>query len=126
MRQVVLRTLASEDSVEIKAHYCDTFSSRLRGLTFHSPLSPFEGILLVQGRESRLDSAIHMLGVSFDLAVVWINARWEVVDVQLARAWRPAYFPKALAKYILELDARHLDLFSLGDRFEIIDAHESS
>lgn len=126
MRQVVLRNSTSENSLKIKAHYCDTFSSRLRGLTFHSALPPCEGILLVQGRESRLDSSIHMLGVFFDLAVFWINARWEVVDIQLARSWRPAYFPKSPAKYILELDAAHLNLFSIGDQVEIMGEHEVS
>ena len=119
MRQVVIRNLRVVDAANFKAHYCDSFLSRLRGLTFRAPLPPHEGILLVQKRESRLDTSIHMLGVFFDLAVIWINARQEVVDVQLARSWRLAYFPKAAAQYILELDARYLNDFKIGDRIEI-------
>lgn len=124
MRTVVVCNLSANDAVNFKAHYCDSFSSRLRGLTFHAPLSPHEGILLVQGQESRLDTSIHMLGVFFDLAVVWINARYEVVDVKLARSWRLAYFPAAPAQYILELDAQYLHAFKVGDRVSIINEHE--
>ena len=126
MRQVVIRNLSVVDAVNFKAHYCDSFSSRLRGLTFRASLPPYEGILLVQERESRLDTSIHMLAVFFDLAVIWINARQEVVDVQLARSWRPAYFPKAPAQYILELDARYLNVFRIGDRVEISNELELS
>lgn len=126
MRKVVVRNLSVSDAVNFKAHYCDSFSSRLRGLTFHPPLTPYEGILLVQGRESRLDTSIHMLGVFFDLAVVWINAQYEVVDVKLARSWRLAYFPAAPAQYILELDAQYLHAFKVGDRVSMIDEPELS
>jgi len=126
MRKVVLRNLSIANAANFEAHYCDSFSSRLRGLTFHAPLLPYEGILLVQNRESRLDTSIHMLGVFFDLAVFWINANYEVVDLKLARSWRLAYFPAAPAQYILEIDARYLDAFKIGDRVGIFDEHEMS
>ena len=126
MRQVAIRNISVADAVNFKAHYCDSFGSRLRGLTFRRSLPSQEGILLVQGRESRLDSSIHMLGVFMDLAVVWINTQQEVVDVQLARSWRPAYFPNAPAQYILELDAKYLDAFRIGDQVEITNAVEIS
>lgn len=126
MRKVVIRNLSVNDAAKFTAHYCDSFSSRLRGLTFHAPLLPYEGILLVQGRESRFDSSIHMLGVFFDLAVFWINANYEIVDAKLARSWRLAYFPAAPAKYILELDLQYLDSFKVGDRVEILDKSKIS
>jgi hypothetical protein len=34
--------------------------------------------------------------------VVWINSDMQVVDKVLARSWRPAYFSKQPAKYVLE------------------------
>jgi len=106
----------------VLARYCATFFCRLRGLTFHRPLRTNEGLLLVQKRDARIDSAIHMLGVSFDLAVIWINKRFEVVDVRLARRWRLAYFPQAPARYILELHANRLADFNPGDqvKFEYV------
>jgi uncharacterized membrane protein (UPF0127 family) len=80
---------------------------------------PEGGLLLVQGRDSRLDAAIHMLGVWMDLAVIWINTAGRVVDVRLARPWRPAYLPREPARYVLELAVDHLDNFRIGDRVQI-------
>jgi uncharacterized membrane protein (UPF0127 family) len=57
-----------------------------------------------------------MLFVPMDLAVIWINSAMEVVDIQLARAWRPAYWPKAPAKYVLETAPECLSSFHIGDR----------
>jgi uncharacterized membrane protein (UPF0127 family) len=70
---------------------------------FRSRLPPDEGLLLVEKRDSRLDTSIHMLFVPFDLAVFWINSDMIVVDKVIAKSWKPAYFPKADAKFTLEI-----------------------
>jgi uncharacterized membrane protein (UPF0127 family) len=103
----------------LQAFYCDSFLCRLRGLMFRSSLAPGEGLILVQGRESRLDAAIHMLFVFTDLAVIWINSENVVVDTVLARAWHPAYAPCRAAKYILEIRPDRLNEFKIGDRVEV-------
>jgi uncharacterized membrane protein (UPF0127 family) len=102
--------------------YCDTFLTQLRGLTFRSRLSPDEGLLLVGTRDSRLDSSIHMLFVSFDLTVVWINSDMKVADKVLAKSWRPAYFSKHPAKYVLEIHPDRWADFEIGDSVEFKDA----
>lgn len=102
--------------------YCDTFFSQLRGFTFRSGISRDEGLLLVGKRDARLDSSIHMLFVPFDLAVVWINADMRVVDKVLAKAWRPAYFSKQPAKYVLEIHPERWGDFEIGDGVEFQDA----
>lgn len=104
----------------LTAGYCDSFLCRLRGLMFHSRLAPDLGLLLVQPRDSRLDSAIHMLFVFMDLAVIWINSDKVVVDTVLARAWRPAYAPRSPARYILEILPARLGEFHTGDRLEFL------
>lgn len=101
--------------------YCDSFLCRLRGLTFRRALARDEGLLLVQKTDSRLDSSIHMLGVSFDLAVIWIDSSFTVVDKVLARSWRPAYAPQKGAKYILEIHPEHLESFEIGNKVKISD-----
>lgn len=108
------------DPLQIK--YCDTFMTQLRGLTFRSHLAPEEGLILVGKRDSRLDSSIHMLFVSFDLSVIWINSAMQVVDKCLAKSWRPAYFPKQPAKYVLEIHPERWGNFEIGDRVEFKDA----
>jgi len=102
--------------------YCDSFLGRLRGLMFRSNLAREEGLLLVETRDSRLDTAIHMLFVFMDLAVIWINSENQVVDSVLARAWRPAYAPRQPARYILEIHPDRLDEFKIGDHVEFKNA----
>jgi len=107
----------------LQAKYCETFFCRLRGLTFRRSLAEGEGLLLVQSRESRLDASIHMFFMWMDIAVVWLNAQKRVVDVRLARRWRPLYMPQAPASYVLELSPAWMGRFAVGDQIEF---HETS
>ena len=111
---------AVEGALLIK--YCDTFFTQLRGLTFRARLGRDEGLLLVGGRDSRLDSSIHMLFVPFDLSVIWINSNMRVVDKVLAKSWRPAYFSKQPARYVLEIHPERWGDFEIGDQVEFKDA----
>jgi uncharacterized membrane protein (UPF0127 family) len=105
----------------IRARWCVSFLSRLRGFMFRKQLAEDEGLVLVEGRDSRMDTSIHMLFVWTDLAVVWINTEGEVVDTVLARAWRPFYAPSKPARYTLEMHPRRLDEFNIGDKVEFLD-----
>ena len=120
MLQVHIYNLSRPQDSAVVAKYCVSFPCRLRGLMFRRSLAADEGLLLVQRRENRLDAAIHMLFMWVDLAVVWINASREVVDVRWARRWRPIYVPTQPAMYVLELPIGHLENFKVGDqvRFE--------
>jgi uncharacterized membrane protein (UPF0127 family) len=106
----------------LRIRYCDTFFTQLRGFTLRSSLSRDEGLLLVGTRDSRLDSSIHMFFVSFDLSVIWINSAMQVVDKVLARSWRPAYFSRQPARYVLEIHPDRWGEFEIGDRVEFKDA----
>ena len=101
--------------------YCDTFLTQLRGFTFRHHLSRDEGLLLVGARDSRLDSSIHMLFVSFDLTVVWINSDMQVVDKVLAKSWRLAYFSKKPARYVLEIHPERWGDYEIGDTVQFKD-----
>lgn len=101
-----------------RVEYCDSFLCKLRGLMFRSRLPLDEGLLLVEKRDSRLDTSIHMFFVLFDLAVFWINSEMTVVDKVIAKSWRPAYFPKADAKYTLEIHPDRWDDYEIGDKVE--------
>ena len=107
---------------KLRIKFCDTFLTQLRGLTLRAPISRDEGLLLVGKRDSRLDSSIHMLFVSFDLAVVWINSHMKVVDKIIAKSWSPAYFSKEPAKYVLEVHPDRWEDFLIGDSVKFIDA----
>jgi len=98
------------------------YCAQLRGFTFRPRLSRDEGLLLVGTRDSRLDSSIHMLFVSFDLTVVWINSDMQVVDKVLAKSWRLAYFSKEPARYVLEIHSDRWEDYKIGDTVEFKDA----
>jgi uncharacterized membrane protein (UPF0127 family) len=115
-RRMIVRNLSKDLSRPLQAVYCSSFLCRLRGLTFRRSLPEGESLLLVYRRDGRLDTSIHMLGVPMDLAVAWINSRQVVVDVRLARQWRPVYLPSQPARYVLEMAPARLGDFQVGDR----------
>lgn len=121
MRQVYVSNKTHPLSLPIRAKYCASFMCQLRGLTFRRSLDIQEGLLLVQKKESIIDSAIHMFAVRMDLAIIWINSAMDVVDVRLARPWRPIYVPHKPARYVLEISPSRLVEFQPGDRLEFSD-----
>ncbi len=118
MRRVIIHNPSNPDFPLLRARYCKDFLCQLRGLSFRRSLPIDEGLLLVQSRESKLDAAIHMLFMWMDLTVVWLNKEKQVVDIRLARRWRPVYIPDAPAMYVLELPLTWQDKFALGDQIE--------
>ena len=95
---------------------CASFLCRLRGLTFRRHLGDDEGLLLVGRRESRADAAIHMFFVFFPIAAVWLDGGGRVVDVRMARPFRPLYVPRAPARDVLEGSPGLLERVRIGDQ----------
>jgi uncharacterized membrane protein (UPF0127 family) len=118
MKSVNIQNSGQPLKSPIKATYCDSFFCQLRGLMFRRSLAPNEGLLLVQKRENRSESAIHMLFMFIDLTVVWLNASKQVVDVKFARRWRLFYAPQTPAKYVLELPCEYHGVFQIGDQLQ--------
>jgi len=94
---------------------CVSFFCRLRGLMGTPPLPQDRGLLLVFPSPSRWGTAIHMFGMRYDLAVVWLDEARRVVDARLARRWRSVLMPRATARYVLELPVSWLTAFHPGD-----------
>ena len=78
---------------------------------------------MVDKSESKIGAGVTMLFCFTDLGVVWVNANGEIVDIALAKPWRPSYTPKAPAQYVVETDPTQLEHISVGDhlRFKQID-----
>lgn len=115
-RPVTIRNLSNPSIVPIRGKWCQSFLARLRGFTFRSQLGLEEGLVLVESRDSRIETSIHMLFVWTDLAVAWVNNTNQVVDTVLAKAWRPFYGSSKPARYVIEYHpARHGDL-QIGDQ----------
>ncbi|MDX1687796.1 MAG: DUF192 domain-containing protein [Candidatus Promineifilaceae bacterium] len=104
-----------------RARWCNSFTSKLRGFLFERTLDDGEGLVLVEKRDSRMNTTIHMLFVFVELGVVWVNGDGEVVDAARARPWRLSYTPQAPARYVIETHPDVLHEVTVGDhvRFEI-------
>lgn len=103
----------------VRLNYCETFGSKLRGLMFTKALDPDRGIILVEDRESRLNTAIHMFFMNFDITVLWLDKDLIIVDKVLAKKWRPLYMPEKRAKYVVELHMSKFDDFEVGQQLQM-------
>jgi hypothetical protein len=91
---------------------------------FRRKLLEGERLLLVEKRQGRLNTAIHMMAVFVPLGILWIDERHRIVDVRLARPWR-IYLPKAPAKYVLEGDHIILESHHIGDELDFSEIEQS-
>jgi uncharacterized membrane protein (UPF0127 family) len=123
MQIVKIRNASHPLKSPLNVVYCSSFLCQFRGLMFRRDLEPDEGLLLVGKRENRSESAIHMLFMFIDLAVVWINTAYQVVDIKYARRWRLMYAPQSPAKYVLELPAKRFEEFQIGDQLQFDETH---
>jgi hypothetical protein len=98
-----------------RAKWCAGYWPRLRGLMFRRNLPDDEGLILVYGRESVVESSIHMLFMAFPIATIWLDKSGMVVDKTLAKPWRPAYASRKPAQYVIEARPALLDRVQAGD-----------
>lgn len=115
MQHARIENLTRPLSSPVIAGLCDTFWTKFKGLMFAPAIQQNEGLLFKENDESRIDTSIHMLFMNFDIAVVWIDQNFRVVDTRLAKRWRPAYFPAAPAQFTLETHPDQLRNFQIGD-----------
>jgi uncharacterized membrane protein (UPF0127 family) len=100
---------------------CSSFVKKGRGLMFRRPLREDEAYLFMESRESISLASIHMLFVFFAIGVIWLDADWRVVDMRLARPFRPYYAPSRPARYFVECLPAVLNRIQVGDRLRLTD-----
>lgn len=83
---------------------------------FQRKLAPTEGLLLADARANRLNAGIHMLGMLFDLSILWLDGNLNVVDKAIARPWRSFLFPRRPARYVIECAVSRYEEFQIGDQ----------
>lgn len=103
-----------------QAKWCDSFGTKLRGFTFRQTLGEDDGLVLVENSDNRVNTAIHMLFVAFDLGVVWVNNAGVVVDTIIAKPWKLSYVPQAPCRYVIEGHPQRLKDVKVGDHIEFL------
>ena len=115
MKIVTLKN-ASSTSPELQVKYCTSFFSKLLGLMFTNDIQQEEGIILVEDHESKINTAIHMAFMNYDITVLWLDKNLVIVDKALAKRWRPMYVPSKPAQYVVELHQELFSKFNVGDK----------
>jgi len=105
------------DCIEIQL--MDNFTKRLKGLMFTKQLAVNEGALFINKSENKIDSAIHMLFMNFDIAVFWINNSNIIVDKAIAKKWYLLYYPRAKASKIFETHVNNFEQLQIGEQIII-------
>ncbi len=104
--------------------FCDTFLLKFKGLMFTRELKPDQGIIIVENNESRINTAIHMMFMNYDITVLWLDKNMVVVDKALAKKWAPYYASKKPAQFVVELHESKFSEFSIGDELVIVTKQE--
>ncbi len=108
-----------ENKKALVAEICDNFFSRFKGYMFKRVIGQYEALLFQNDNESKIDAAIHMFFMNFDLAVFWLDKNNKIVDKTLAKKWHPLYYPGHAAKAIIETHPTQFGLFDVGDQLTI-------
>ena len=85
---------------------------------FRASLPEDEVYLFIEGRESVVQTAIHMFFVFFAIGVIWLDREKRVVDKVVARPFRPYYAPSSPAQYYVEGHPVILEHVRPGDLVE--------
>ncbi len=101
----------------------DTPTTRQKGLMFRENLPQNQGMFFIFDKSNIYD--FWMPNVNFPLDIVWINKDFKVVDIITAPPCLekniqkcPSIKPKAIAKYVLEVNAKAFN-GNIGDNVEI-------
>jgi len=115
----MIKNLTSGQIIATKIKWCDTFLAKGRGLMFRRAIGEDEAFVFAESRENIGLTSIHMFFVFFPIAVVWLDAEKKVVDIKLARPFRPYYAPQRPAQYFVECHPSVMDKVQIGDRLEL-------
>lgn len=116
MRKVTIVNRTHKLKSALVAEYCENFLCKLRGLALRRKLPANRALVLADASESRLSAGVHMLGMSFDLTIVWLDKNLKVVDVGRGRRWRSFLFPRKPARYVIECGVSRYEDFRIGDK----------
>ena len=87
---------------------------------FSRELKPDYGIIIVENNETKINTAIHMMFMNYDITVLWLDNKMVIVDKVLAKKWGPFYASKKPAQYVVELHPSKFSEYSIGDELAFV------
>ncbi len=118
--KIVKLSKSSSPFLVVNVKYCDTFFSKLKGLMFSRELKPDNGIIIVEKNESRMNTAIHMMFMNYDITALWLDKNMVIIDKVLAKRWVPYYSSKKPAQFVVELHKSKFSEYSIGDELVFV------
>ena len=118
--KIVKLSKSSSPFLVVNVKYCDTFFSKLKGLMFSRELKPEKGIIIVEKNESRMNTAIHMMFMNYDITALWLDKNMVIIDKVLAKKWVPYYSSKKPAQFVVELHKSRFSEYSIGDELVFV------
>ena len=110
----LIKVSTDQNIIADKVVYADNKRLRNKGVLGRDSLAINEGALLVMPPRPGLSlfHSIHMFGVPFELALVWLDKDGKILDLKLAKPGR-MYFSKGFfthTSYILEVHPDHYQI----------------
>lgn len=118
MRLIKITNISNQSAHPLHLGICDDFFSRLQGLMFTSSIPIDGGLFFINSSEDRINSAIHMWFMNYDLSIFWADNSGIIVDKVIACKWKTLAAPKQNAKYILETHIDRFDEYNYGDKLD--------
>ncbi len=118
MQSITVFNTTNQKATPLHLGICDSFITRLRGLMFSKNISPDGGLFFVNSAEDRVNSAIHMFFMNYDLTILWTDSKGRIVDRVLAKKWITLAAPSRKAKFILETHTERFEDYNIGDILE--------
>ena len=92
--------------------HCSSFISKATGLMFSSK----KNLLFEFNSEQK--EPLHMFFVFYSINVLFLDKDKNIVEIKKKLSPFTMYFPKAKAKYVIELSKDYLDYYAVGDQLE--------
>jgi uncharacterized membrane protein (UPF0127 family) len=78
-------------------------------------IKPSEGLVFDEFKDTKINTAIHMLFMRFPIGVLWANSDHVIVSKVYAKPWRLIYSPEKPARYVIEVHPEVLNYYQVGD-----------
>ncbi len=99
------------------ARVAKNFFRRLRGLMLSKP----GNLVIVAPEETIKHTSIHTCFMRFPLNVLWLNSKFEVVDMAKQTGNWMFFKPDRPAKYVVEIGVGDIGKTKLGDKIKFVE-----